>query len=206
MFTSRIGCTALVALALVACAKDPVSQRQDGLDAIAADARSGDMDSDGTSSGHQIAILDACLPSDPAWAPTGGCAPHRGPSDVSFAEFNAFLTSPLSASVVGHQAWRNQPSYIVVEPDKTIQVRNLGGRLHTFTEVEQFGGGRVPTLNQGLEPAPECLVPSTTDVPPGGTLRFSEDEAGIERYQCCIHPWMRALVKVTPGHGGHGDH
>ena len=176
-----IACTTLLALALAACSKDPVSQQASG-DHIAADAsRDGDdFDSDDGGGGRRIAILDACDPTDPAWAPTGGCARHRGPSDVSFAEFNTLLSSPLSLSVIGHPAWRNQPS----------------------------GGGRVPPLNQGLTPAPECLLPSTTDVPPGGTLRFTENDPGIERYQCCIHPWMRALIRVTPGrsHEGHGDH
>ena len=31
-----------------------------------------------------------------------------------------------------------------------IKVTNRGGRGHTFTEVAEFGGGRVPPLNVGL--------------------------------------------------------
>ena len=123
------------------------------------------------------------------------------------AEFNALLRSPLSLSTVGHPAWRNQPSYLDIESGKTVKVTNAGGRLHTLTEVAQFGGGRVPPLNVGLIPAPECLVtPSTTDVPPGATMRIDGLAAGIHRFQCCIHPWMRELIAVSAKeHGGH-DH
>jgi hypothetical protein len=31
---------------------------------------------------------------------------------------------------------------------------------------------------------------------PGATSSEPEDEAGVEKYQCCIHPWMRAEVRV----------
>ena len=202
MRRSTIGFTALLALGLIACGQDQVTQPRGSADRVASDRRTGDDgDDDHDGDGRRIAIRDACDPRDPAWAPTGGCAPHRGPSDVNLTEFNAFLLSPLSSAVVGHQAWRNQPSYIVVEQGKVVKITNEGGRLHTFTEVEDFGGGRVAPLNVGLVPAPECLAVGTaTDIRPGETMRLREDDVGIERYQCCIHPWMRALIKVTPGH------
>jgi hypothetical protein len=37
-------------------------------------------------------------------------------------------------------------SYVKVEAGETVVVTNTGGRTHTFTEVAQFGGGRVPPL------------------------------------------------------------
>jgi hypothetical protein len=77
-------------------------------------------------------------------------------------------------------------------------VANLGGRLHTFTPVAQFGGGRVPPLNIGLTVAPECAS-TAFDVAPGDRLELSGLSAGNHRYQCCIHPWMRAMVKVGYG-------
>jgi len=44
-------------------------------------------------------------------------------------------------------------------------------------------------------PAPECLALTPDDfVPPGGTHREVVDEAGTELYECCLHPWMRAVV------------
>jgi hypothetical protein len=42
-------------------------------------------------------------------------------------------------------------------------------------------------------PAPECLL-GADDVAPGATYEVAVDEAGVEHYQCCIHPWMRTTV------------
>jgi plastocyanin len=104
----------------------------------------------------------------------------------------------LADAVIGHQAWRNDPSYLVVEAGKAIRVRNEGGRVHTFTKVAAFGGGKVPNpaLNEGLRTAPEC--PSSIDILPGGGMRTSGLAPGDHRFQCCIHPWMRALITVQP--------
>jgi plastocyanin len=200
MTTIRIGCTALLALSITACSDDPVS-REPALDSRGggtetASLSRGDGEREG---GRQILIIDDCDPRDPAWAPTGGCLLRRG--RVTNAEFGMLLTSPLSLSTVGHPAWRNQPSYLDIESGKTVRVTNVGGRLHTLTEVAQFGGGRVPPLNVGLTPAPECLIqPSTTDVAPGASMRISNLGVGIHRFQCCIHPWMRELIAVGAKH------
>jgi plastocyanin len=149
-----------------------------------------------TASAHKVKMLDDCDPRDPAWAATGGCALKEG--DVTLAEFNAELLSSLADAVVGHQAWQNDPTYLKIEVGETVRVKNAGGRLHTFTEVANFGGGRIPNpdLNFGLDPAPECLQPSTTDVAPGDTLKVKDLSIGNHRFQCCIHPWMRTLIKV----------
>jgi plastocyanin len=142
---------------------------------------------------EKIAILDDCDSADPAWAPTGGCLLEEG--DVTFAEFDALQNSILSAAVVGHPAWRNEPSYVKIAPDDTVRVTNLGGRGHTFTEVAQFGGGFVPSLNTGLTQAPECLTgPPVLAL--GDRLVLRGLSEGNHRFQCCIHPWMRALIKV----------
>ncbi len=142
--------------------------------------------------GQRVTILDDCDPTDPTWAPTGGCALEEG--DVNRAEFNALVASPLSLSTIGHPAWRNQPSYLTIEPDETVRVRNRGGRGHTFTEVAAFGGGLIPPLNIGLTPAPECAA--ATVLPPDARTEVSGLSVGNHRFQCCIHPWMRALIKV----------
>jgi plastocyanin len=141
---------------------------------------------------RKMTLRDDCDPTDPTWAPTGGCALEKG--DVNRAEFNGELMSPLSLSVIGHQAWRIDPSYRKVEADDTLRVRNRGGRTHTFTEVRNFGGGRIPPLNQGLIMAPECAT--ATDIPAGASANVSGLSVGNHRFQCCIHPWMRAIVKV----------
>ncbi|HKG94471.1 MAG TPA: hypothetical protein VKA84_21335 [Gemmatimonadaceae bacterium] len=190
-----LAAAALVALA-VACGKDPVSRpADDGALRPSVDAAS----SDETGGGRQIAILDDCDPTDPAWAPTGGCLSKRG--NVTNAEFNALLTSPLSLSTVGHPAWRNEPSYLVIEEGSDVKVTNEGGRTHTLTEVAQFGGGRVPPLNRGLVPAPECAA--AVNIAPGESMRIEHLASGLHRFQCCIHPWMRELVRVGDEHGGH---
>jgi plastocyanin len=153
-----------------------------------------------TASAHRVKILDDCDPRDPAWVPTGGCTLKEG--DVTLEEFNAELRSPLADAVIGHQAWQNDPTYLKIEVGETVRVKNAGGRLHTFTEVENFGAGRIPNpaLNFGLDPAPECTNPDlpSTDVAPGDTLKVKGLSLGNHRFQCCIHPWMRTLIKVLP--------
>jgi hypothetical protein len=101
---------------------------------------------------HHVFLLDDCDPDDPDWAPTGGCALPKG--DVTLDEFLTETGShELSEAVIGHLAWRNNPVYLKIRPGATVQVKNKGGRLHTFTEVADFGGGRIdnPTLNFGLD-------------------------------------------------------
>src|SRR2546426_9780481 len=112
-----------------------------------------------------VVIRDDCAPGDPGWAPTGGCLRKEG--DVSFAEFGAELSSPLApTSLVGHQAWRMDPPYVEIQADDDLMVRNRGGRVHTFTEVRNFGGGKIssPSLKKGLGASPAHLV-STNNAP-----------------------------------------
>ena len=154
--------------------------------------------------GNKVVMRDDCDPNGwPGPPPGGGCALEQG--DVSNAEFVGELAPPLSLSVIGHQAWRNDPSYLKIEVGDTVKVRNKGGRGHTFTKVANFGGGRVPPpgpapgINQGLSIAPECANPATSPiVPPGGKTEVSGLPVGNHRFQCCLHPWMRAVIKVQP--------
>lgn len=187
----------LLALVLLsACADDPVRVTTDG-GAPGIDAASADVRAVGNVHGGRVAILDACDPDDPAWAPTGGCA-VRG--DVTFAEFNALAASPLTLGFVGHPAWRNEPGYLSIEHGRPVLVSNDGGRAHSFTRVAAFGGGRVPPLNVGSPAAPECLVPPAADpttLEPGGHTRLDGLPVGLHRFQCCFHPWMRAVIRVN---------
>ena len=73
---------------------------------------------------------------------------------------------------------------------------NKGGREHTFAEVTNFGGGFVPLLNIGLNPAPECTPGNATPLLPGATVKLTGLAPGLHQYQCCIHPWMRATIRV----------
>lgn len=166
---------------------------------LAEDRKSGD------DHGTRIEIRDDCDSTDPGWTPTGGCKLRGGA--VNFAEFNLLVFSPLSAgSPVGHPAWRMDPTYVRIDPNDTLRVVNAGGRGHTFTQVADFGGGNISGLNGTLLPAPECAAAAT--LPAGAKTEVQGLAAGNHKFQCCIHPWMRMLVKVEAeeGHEDHGGH
>ena len=191
---------AVLALVIPAACHDEVATVQPEAPAtVAVNASFSQSRSEGEDNNRKIAIRDACDPNDPTWAATGGCVLNGG--DVTNAEFGAFLRSPLTIApnehLIGHPAWRNEPSYLSIESGKSLRVSNLGGRTHTLTEVSQFGGGRVPPLNIGLTPAPECA--SAVDVAPGQSVDLGLSD-GLHRFECCIHPWMRAAVRVSSHH------
>lgn len=153
------------------------------------------------SNDNNIAVMDNCDPADSTWNTKGGCflKPHQG--DVSLAEFGALLFSAPNKDgkgggiLIGHPAWRNEPSYLSARAGQTINVANKGGRTHTFTEVANFGGGFVAPLNDGLVQVPEC-VPTTAPMPPGDRIAIAGLAPGLHHFQCCIHPWMRATIRV----------
>ena len=85
---------------------------------------------------------------------------------------------------------------------------NVGGEVHTFTPVKEFGGGLIQILNDlSGNPVitPECSAVDDDDkVAPGGKyqieaeeLAASVDADGIARVQCCIHPWMRSEIHMV---------
>lgn len=197
MYSTRVFGAAL-ALALPAACSDAVTTVRPEVSAAAArNVAFSASRSEGEDHNRKIAMRDNCDPSDPAWAPTGGCLLRQG--DVTNAEFGAFLRSPLTippnAQLIGHPSWRHEPSYLSIESGKSLRVSNEGGRVHTFTEVAQYGGGRVPPLNVGLTPAPECAA--AVNLAPGELTEF-DLSVGLHRFECCIHPWMRAAVRVSP--------
>jgi plastocyanin len=161
------------------------------------DVAAGDEREDGQA---EVVLRDDCDPTDLGWNPTGGCSLRRG--NVTLAEFNSLRLSPLAPSLVGHPAWWFDPNYLQVEAGVRLKVRNEGGRTHTFTEVANFGGGRVPPLNASqmnippLTAAPECVAAGVIDIPGGGRDVVDGLTPGNHNFQCCIHPWMRTLVKV----------
>jgi len=148
----------------------------------------------------RIELLDDCDPRVEAGWNTAtdqtGCIRKEG--TVTRMEFGQLLLSQLSLSVVGHPSWTISPTYSTAEPGERIRVRNEGGRGHTFTEVDDFGGGFVGALNQGLDTAPKCLEATGNVIAPGGRATVSRLTVGNHKFQCCIHPWMRAVVKVQP--------
>jgi hypothetical protein len=105
------------------------------------------------------------------------------------------------------------PDQAQMNVGETFVATDVGGELHSFTEVKAFGGGIVPLLNQLSNSGPtrpECGaaiaafsagVPNSSFVLPGQSFTETEgpNEAGHPNlYQCCIHPWMHETITVRP--------
>ena len=136
-----------------------------------------------------ILLLDQC--GGATWTPFGGCL-INGP--VARPDWLAEVIATGS-----HPAWENVPVEAKVESGTTVAVINLGGRPHSFTRVENFGGGILPVLNTREDtriPAPECLSGIVQIAGAGGSVNHTFTDKGEQRYQCCFHPWMRTTVKV----------
>jgi len=151
-------------------------------------------DSTGVSANAHVAVLDDCDPTSFNAALGAGACTRTG--HTTFTAFNNELNASHMVA-----AWQFLPSQLTISVGQKITASNNGGEVHTFTEVAQFGGGIVPALNQASgnpTEAPECAQLSAADqISAGG--QFTTDaasEAGTEFYQCCIHPWMRAVVTV----------
>jgi plastocyanin len=108
-------------------------------------------------------------------------------------QFSQFISQLTRLGFVG--PWHFAPPNANVQVGQTFVASNKGGEVHTFTEVDEFGGGIVPSLNQlaGVPTvAPECAALDPDDfVPPGGTYRENVERTGTLKFQCCIHPWMK---------------
>jgi plastocyanin len=159
-------------------------------DAAASASRSGGAGSD--ESVRRIEMHDACDPTTfNAVLGAGTCLRSGG---VTFDQFIGQLTKNGSIG-----AWNFAPSNLEAKVGQTLLAINRGGEEHTFTEVEEFGGGIVPVLNTlsgNTEVAPECQALAPDDfIKPGESDSDDEvEEPGTEKYQCCIHPWMRTTV------------
>ncbi len=139
-------------------------------------------------------MLDRCDPLsfNDAFGPGTCVFDHPG---VSLGTFVSVLERSQTMG-----AWHFAPGVVRLQEGQAFQARNSGGELHTFTEVEDFGGGFIPELNDlsgNPEPAPECLnFGSIEFIAPGDTSEPEVESKGTHRYMCCIHPWMRATVTV----------
>lgn len=138
--------------------------------------------------GRRIFLRDQCDPTDPAWP--GGCRLPNG--NVTVAEFQAAF-----AEHGGHPLWRFSPIAATVESGETLEIVNVGGRVHTFTRVAAFGGGAVPGLNNGQPTVPECRTPPPlVRVLPQATSSITFTGSGEQRFMCCFHPWMQSIIQV----------
>ena len=111
-----------------------------------------------------------------------------------------------------HPLWKFDPQSFDLPAGKHVELQNLGGEFHTWTEVANFGGGIIPELNFGQPTVPECgtpgvLAPETInnvylnyqDFESGATAGTAALPAGTHKFMCCIHPWMQTVVQVNRG-------
>lgn len=159
--------------------------------------------------------LGATVATAPAAASGGDTKRVRVTDDCDPASFNAVigpgtcvgdgettlgaLIAELAATGAAEE-WEFKPDDFHIDRGDRIKAVNVGGEFHTFTEVENFGGGCVEELNEilGLTPVPECEDPASfaTGIPAGATLPVSGLEAGDHKFMCLIHPWMQSKVEV----------
>jgi plastocyanin len=175
------------------------------------------QNNDAASSDVNIHIRDYCDPTsfNLAVAPGTCVRGAQNPLSNGAITFPAFIAEATLDKSVG--AWRFVPQQVKIAEGATLNLQNLGGETHTFTEVERFGGGFVAALNEASGnpvPAPECaqvvngqLVPQPPGpdnlfIPAGGSATVTEHQ-GVAKYQCCIHPWMR--LTITPRDEQHNE-
>jgi hypothetical protein len=154
---------------------------------------------------RQISIHDECDPKTFNLPPPAGVGPGTCSRNGGVA-FPQFLAQFARLHLVPE--WHFAPDEIKVNVNETFVATNQGGELHSFTEVDAFGGGVVPPLNAFAGPTrPECAAafraflagtPNSSFLPPGQSYTDSEDMPGTKLYQCCIHPWMHEVVTVSP--------
>jgi hypothetical protein len=162
-----------------------------------------------------VLITDDCEPNSFNVPFPGACA---GSGKTTFDKFIEQVTQHQKASL-----WMFAPRESTVPVGKTLGLGNTGGETHTFTKVQEFGGGFIiplNTLSGNPNPAPECttgtvVVPGVMlepqpDSPANIFVERGEEEDGptagdavlpagqTVKFQCCIHPWMRTEIQVNP--------
>lgn len=148
--------------------------------------------------GTEIHPEDSCDP-----ATFGALCNPNFHGTTTLAAFNAELDATQQVAT-----WEYGGGQIQVSSGSSFQVDNHGGETHTFTVVAQFGGGRVPGLNQrsgNTVVAPECVAganASNVDIHSGTGITVTTGAGGVipgrgtVKVQCCIHPWMRTTVTI----------
>ena len=134
--------------------------------------------------GRSIMMLDECDPASFNDAVEEGTCINRN-GGLAFDKFLALFNRLGQVP-----SWKFAPGSIHVSRTETLPIVNGGGETHTFTEVAEFGGGILPFLNNGAPMRPECAT--AVFVPSGGQTTHTFEAGEVAKYQCCIHPWMRA--------------
>ena len=147
----------------------------------------------------QVVALDECDP--------GTFNAALGPDFCKNVALGATtkLTDLFSKAEAGtpDAGWDFEPDTVHMKKGTILDVVDQGGEPHTFTEVEQFGGGFLPVLNApGETTVPECadgfsnLAVARTRILQGSHVQIMGLSKGEHLFQCCIHPWMRVKVEV----------
>ena len=160
---------------------------------------------DGGGRVRTVRLMDDCDPvTFNAAIGDGTCV--RSDTGTPFNDFIAEVAANGSAA-----KWAYSTDHVTVRPGDVINVSVRGGETHSFTRVSQFGGGIVGILNQlsgNPTPCPECAGPGPDAngdfappaapgfVAPGQLMTVDANSLpmGTNRFQCIIHPWMRAVV------------
>jgi hypothetical protein len=144
--------------------------------------------------GHTVILSDGCDPT--TFNDKFGEGTCIRPGGVRLPNFLEELTNHQSVG-----AWHMAPNEVTLRAGEVLSAFNHGGEVHSFTEVKEFGGGFFQPINEimGLTEIPECALAQAQGavLKPGESSSEVEDEEGVEKYQCCIHPWMRAQVRIT---------
>jgi hypothetical protein len=181
----------VLAATAMACTDSPTPPTASPRTSLLANTLSADNNRD---DGHLVRMYDSCDPAtfnavfnDPTICIKQGHVP--------FDRFIAELTQTQQAA-----QWRFSPKNVELNAGENLFALNNGGEVHTFTRVATFGGGILPLLNDlsgNTTVAPECTTLEADDfVAPGATYTAELNTDEIQHFQCCIHPWMRADLKL----------
>jgi len=208
MFRFRFVVLSALAAVVAACSDSKSPPTMPSAPASLAD-RSGlstntqaDKDDNDRDDARTVRMFDDCDPAsfNAALHDPNACV---GKGKTTFDRFIAELTRSQVA-----QKWRFDPHHVELEHGNDLFAINKGGETHTFTRVANFGGGIVQILNTlsgNPTPAPECTTLEPDDfVAPGATYTAELSTDKLQHFQCCIHPWMRADVRLK--HGDHDGH
>jgi hypothetical protein len=144
---------------------------------------------------RKVFAMDRCEPdSFNAAIGPGTCVRNGG---VTFDNF----VRRLNPQDGGHNAWRFSRHGVALTPGQRLSVSNTGGETHTFTEVVDFGAGFVPELNAALPAGtpPAQPIGDLGFIDAGESLQLGGLSAGVHRFECLIHPWMRTVVDQRAG-------
>jgi hypothetical protein len=175
---------------------------------------------DGGDSRQVIQLQDRCDPVTFNGAVPPIFCSSRSRGGVTLNQLLGFIGARPADALRERNAlgWRFEPDEIDVKVGTTLVATNVGGEVHTFSEVTETGFVNscappvVPFFDK-LLPAPTAAQCATLQPGPGSTLVFPagfpgnppttlkvlESDKGRELYQCLIHPWMRLTVQVESG-------